>query len=66
VSVQERISELKAAGASEAHVSLTSLIPLLEARGRAVIKAGDIIEGIKILERLARIANGSSAAVGGE
>jgi hypothetical protein len=56
VSVQGRITELKAAAAGEAQASLAALIPLLEAKGIAVIEAGNLREGTKILERLAKIA----------
>jgi hypothetical protein len=50
------MSELKAAAASKAQASLTTLIPLLEAKSRAAIEDGDLRGGIKILERLAQIA----------
>jgi phage terminase small subunit len=59
VSVQGRIIELRAAAAAEAKASLARLIPLLEARGRATIEGGDLRGGIKILERLAQIAEAS-------
>jgi hypothetical protein len=56
VNIQRRIAEIRDATADEAEVCLSKLIPMLESRAQAEIRAGHLGSALNVLKRLKGIA----------
>jgi hypothetical protein len=56
VNIQGRIAELRDAAANEAEACLSKLIPMLERKAQAEIRAGHLRSALNVLKRLKRIS----------